>query len=90
MMTLMVRVQPRARRDEIVGERGGSLVVRLTAPPLDDKANQALRKLIAKRLGVSLSSVVIARGERSRDKVVEVQGLSDQAVRRRLGLDVAG
>jgi uncharacterized protein (TIGR00251 family) len=70
-----VRLQPRAPRDEIVGWRGGRLVVRVTAPPVDDRANLALCRLIAKRAGVPRSAVRVATGRRSRDKVVEVRGL---------------
>jgi hypothetical protein len=82
---IQVRVQPRARRDEIAGERDGRLVVRVTAPPVDGKANAALRKLLAKRLGVPPGSVTVVRGEGSRDKLVEVNGLDDAVLRRTLG-----
>jgi uncharacterized protein (TIGR00251 family) len=70
-----VRVQPRASRDEIAGWRGGRLVVRVTAPPVEDRANVAVSKLIAKRAGVPRSAVRVVAGQRSRDKVVEVSGL---------------
>ena len=67
-----VRVQPRAPRDEIVGRRNGRLVIRVTAPPVDDRANVAVCRLIAKQAGVPRSSVRVVSGGRSRDKVVEV------------------
>ena len=67
-----VRVIPRARRDEIVGERAGRLVVRTTAPPVDGKANEAVRRLLADRLGVMASSVELVRGATSRDKTFSV------------------
>ena len=70
-----VRVQPRAPRDEIGGWRAGRLQVRVTAPPVDDRANVAVCKLIAKRAGVPRSAVSVVAGARSRDKVVEVSGL---------------
>ncbi len=57
MAELTVRLQPRARRTEIVGERGGVVVVRVTAPPVDGKANEALCRLIAKTAGVAPSRV---------------------------------
>jgi uncharacterized protein (TIGR00251 family) len=76
-----VRLTPRAPRDEIAGWRGGRLVVRVTAPPVDDRANAALCRLIAKRAGVPRSGVSVVTGGRSRDKVVEVSGLD--ALRRR-------
>ena len=80
-----MRVIPRARRDEIGGERGGRLVVRVTAPPVDGAANTALRRLIAKEAGVSASRVSIVRGETSRDKVVRVEGLTGAELRASLG-----
>jgi len=79
-----VRVQPRARRNEIVGERDGRLVVRVTAPPLDGRANDAVRKLLAKRLDVPRSRVAVVRGHAGRDKLIEVEGLDDADVLRRV------
>ena len=76
----MVRVQPRASRDEIVGEYQDGLKIRLTAPPVDDRANEALRKLLASRLKVPLSAVRIMSGEHSRTKRVEIQGVTAEAV----------
>lgn len=76
-----VRVQPRASRDEIVGEYQDGLKVRLIAPPVDDRANEALRKLLASRLKVPLAAVRIASGERSRNKRVEVHGATAAMIR---------
>jgi uncharacterized protein len=84
--TLKVRLQPRAGRDEIVGERAGALVVRLTAPPVDGRANEALCRLLARRLGVAPTRVTLLRGARSRDKVVRVEGLSSTEIAHSLGL----
>jgi hypothetical protein len=81
-----VRLQPRASRDEVIGERAGSTVVRVTAPPVGGEANAALVRLIAKRAGVAKSRVSIVRGQRSRDKLVRVQGLDDAELRRALGV----
>jgi uncharacterized protein (TIGR00251 family) len=75
-VSFALRVQPRARRDEIAGEWQDALKVRLTAPPVDDRANEALRRLLAARLKVPLSAVRIAAGERSRTKRVEIQGVT--------------
>jgi uncharacterized protein (TIGR00251 family) len=69
---LDVRLQPRASRDEVAGRRNGRLLVRVTAPPVDDRANRALLKLIAKEFGVPRSAVRIVSGVRSRDKVLEI------------------
>lgn len=69
-----VRVIPRASRDGIEGEYRGALKVRLTAPPVDDRANDALIELLAERLNVSRSAVRIVAGEKSRTKRVEITG----------------
>ena len=79
-VSFAVRVQPRASRDAIAGEYQGGLKIRLTAPPVDDRANESLRKLLAARLKVPLSAVRIASGERSRTKRVEVRGVTAGAV----------
>jgi uncharacterized protein (TIGR00251 family) len=75
---IAVRVQPRARRNEITGMREGVLLVRVTAPPLEGRANRALCRLVADRLGVAPSRVNVIRGEHARDKLLAVDGL-DQA-----------
>jgi uncharacterized protein (TIGR00251 family) len=80
VVSFAVRVQPRASRDEIVGEWQDGLKIRLTAPPVDDRANEALRRLLAARLKVPLSAVRIASGERSRTKRVEVRGVTAGAI----------
>ncbi len=84
-VSFAVRVQPRASRDEIVGEYQDGVKIRLTAPPLDDRANQALRKLLASRLKVPLTAVRIASGERSRNKRVEIHGVTPAMIRELLG-----
>ena len=76
VVSFAVRVQPRASRDEIAGEWQDALKIRLTAPPVDDRANEALRRLLAARLKVPLSAVKIAWGGRSRTKRVEIQGVT--------------
>jgi uncharacterized protein len=80
-VSFAVRVQPRASRDAIAGEYQGALKIRLTAPPVDDRANEALRKLLAARLKVPLSAVRIASGERSRTKRVEIRGVTAAIIR---------
>ena len=71
-----VRVAPRASRDAIEGEHGGALKVRLTAPPVEGRANDALRRLLAEELNVPVSAVTILSGEASRTKRVSVAGVS--------------
>ena len=80
-VSFAVRVQPRASRDEIVGEYQDGLKIRLTAPPVDDRANEALRKLLASRLKVPLAAVRIASGERSRTKRVVIDGVTAAMIR---------
>jgi uncharacterized protein (TIGR00251 family) len=83
--TVAVRVQPRARRDEIAAVRDGVVVVRVTAPPVDGRANVAVCVVLAERLGVRASSVAIVRGARSRDKLVRIDGLDQASVDAALG-----
>lgn len=72
---IMVRLQARANRDELVGFRDGVLLARVRAPPVDGRANRALCRLIARRAGVATSRVKIVRGERSGNKLVRVDGV---------------
>lgn len=67
--------------------REGVLRAKVSAPPVDGKANRALRRLIAKRLGVPPSTVRVVRGEKSRDKVVRVDGFDEAALRQALSDD---
>jgi uncharacterized protein (TIGR00251 family) len=85
-VTIPVRVQPRSRRDELVAVREGVLLIRVTAPPVDDRANDAVRRLLAKRLGIRASGVTIVRGERSRDKLVRIDDVDEAAARLALGV----
>lgn len=88
-VTIEVSLTPRASRDEIAGLAEGVLRVRVTAPPVDGRANAALRKLLAKRLGVPPSRVRIERGEKARRKLVSVEG-ADARKLAALGLGEAG
>jgi len=81
MPDLSIRLQPRARRDEVVGERAGAIVIRVTAPPVDGKANAALCAFVARAAGVSPSRVSVVRGQTSRDKVIRVDGVSAETLR---------
>ena len=79
-----VRLQPRARGDEIVGERAGSLLVRVTAPPLEGRANDALCRLLAKAVGVAPGRASVVRGASARDKLVCLEGVDAAAAGKRL------
>ena len=83
---LAVRLQPRARANEIVGERDGVLVVRVTAPPVDGRANDALCRLIARRARVGVQRVSVVRGAGAREKVVRVEGIELEELRAALGI----
>ena len=72
----------------MVGERAGAVVIRVTAPPVDGRANEALCRLIAKAAGVAPSNVSIVRGHTGRDKQVRVEGVNATALRAALGLRV--
>jgi hypothetical protein len=83
---IRVRVQPRAPRNEIVGEHGGALKVRVAAPPVDGAANEALIRFLAERLGVACSAVSVAGGSASRSKTILVTGLTLADALKRLDL----
>lgn len=77
---IRVRVAPRSSRDAVQGEYNGALKVRLTAPPVDDRANHALCRLLAERLKVPVSAVRIVAGEKNRTKRVSIAGVSREQV----------
>ncbi len=83
-VTFTVKVHPRAKKDAITGELGNALKVALTAPPVGGKANQACIDFFAKLLRVPRSSVSIAAGQTSRNKVIRVVGISAKDVQGRL------
>lgn len=72
-LVLNIRLQPRASRDEIVGAQGTRLKIRITAPPVEGKANAHLVRFLAKAFGVSRSQVLLVSGEASREKRVRVE-----------------
>ena len=82
--TFAVKVQPRARKNEIKGEIGGALKVALTAPPIEGRANNACIEFFAEVLKVPRSSITIASGASSKNKVLRVAGVTAQYVRDRL------
>ena len=84
---LRVRLTPRATREQVTLQDDGSLAVRVSAPPVDGRANAALERAVAGALGVAPSRVSLVRGARGRDKTLRVEGLDDGAVRRLLAAD---
>ncbi len=82
--TFAVRVQPRASRNAIAGQVGEALKIALTAPPVEGRANEACIEFLANLLKVPRSSVTIASGESSRNKVVRIAGMRAREVEQRL------
>ncbi len=83
-VTFAVRVVPRASKNEIAGIHGDALKIRVTAPPIEGRANEALIAFLAKRLGVRKSEVEIVAGATSRRKMIHVSGVLTQEVKERL------
>ena len=75
-VSLALTVVPRSARDEVVGQEGDAIKIRLKAPPVDGKANAALVDLLADRLGVARSDIRMLSGASGRHKVVHIAGLS--------------
>jgi len=80
-------VLPRASREGVAGLSGRAIRIRLTAPPLTNRANEALVRFLAGELGLSRADVEIVTGLRGRRKVVRVAGMSRASLFRRLGLE---
>lgn len=78
---LKLHVTPRASRCEIAGWRGDALCVKLTAPPVEGAANQAVVKFVADALGLRKSQVELVSGEKSREKTVRILGISEPDLR---------
>lgn len=84
--TVKIRVIPRSSKNEIAGWRGDSLLVRVTAPPAEGAANEAVIRMFSDLLGLRKGDIRIVSGEKSRDKVVEIEGFSgEQAISKLLG-----
>jgi uncharacterized protein (TIGR00251 family) len=83
-VSFKVRVQPRASRTEIAGEHAGALKLRISAPPVDGKANEECRRFLARRLKVAAGAVEIVSGESSREKIIRVHNITAERVRQLL------
>ena len=81
---LAVKVQPRASANEFCGEQGGELKVRVTAPPVDSAANDAVVRFLAETLGCSRQRVELMRGETSRHKLILLHGWTPSEAAARL------
>lgn len=79
-----VRLRPRGHADELLGFEDGVLQARVSAPPVDGKANKALCRLVAKRASVAPSRVHVLRGEKSRQKLLLVEGIDEESLKAKL------
>lgn len=82
---LQVKVQPRASRNEITGTLGSELRIKVTAPPVDSAANEALVKFLSELLRCARGAVRLERGDTSRHKVIAIHGLTAELIAQRLG-----
>jgi len=82
--TIDVKVLPRSSKDEIVGKKDGAYKIKLTAPAIEGKANKALLKLLAKKLGLPKREIRIISGERSRMKSIRINRLTLEQVKKLL------
>jgi len=77
---LPVRIQPRASKDEIVGEYNGALKIKLTSPPVEGEANRSCIEFLSKRFKIAKSHLEIIKGEKSKDKLIKIIGLRREDV----------
>ena len=84
MPIIRVYVISSAKIDKVSGEYNGAIKIKLRAPAVEGKANTALRRFLAERLSIPQRAVALERGGRSRDKMIRIDGLSEENIRRGL------
>jgi uncharacterized protein (TIGR00251 family) len=84
MTILRVHIVPNAKRDCIVGEHDGAIKIKLRAPAVEGKANAALVRFLAEQMNLPRHAIVLQSGQRSRDKLLRIDGLSEEEIHRRL------
>ena len=84
MTTIRFHVIPNAKIDKVIGEHGDAIKIKLRAPAVEGKANTALRKFLAETLSIPQRAIVLEHGEKSRDKVIRIDGLSEADIYRGL------
>ncbi len=84
MTTIRFHVIPNARVDKVIGEHGDAIKIKLRAPAVEGKANTALRRFLAEKLSIPQRAIVLEHGEKSRDKVIRIDGLSEADIYRGL------
>lgn len=82
MATIRVHVIPNAKVDKVAGEHGDAIKIKLRAPAVEGKANAALRRFLAEKLSIPQRAIVLDHGEKSRDKVIRIDALSEETIRR--------
>jgi hypothetical protein len=80
--TIRVHIIPNAKVDKVVGEHGDAIRIKLRAPAVEGKANAALRRFLAEKLSIPQRAILLARGEKSRHKVIRIEGLSEETILR--------
>jgi uncharacterized protein len=84
MAALRFHIIPNAKRDAVIGQYGDAIKIKLRAPAVEEKANAALRSLLAEKLKIPERAIVLEHGHKSRDKMIRIDSLSEEDVRRRL------
>jgi len=83
---LKIYLQPKSSKNEVVGPHRDGIKVKITVPPIEGKANEALIRFLAKELGVSPSCIEITRGQHSREKTLKISGDMDQELLKKIGI----
>ncbi|PYI77149.1 MAG: YggU family protein [Verrucomicrobia bacterium] len=86
MSTIRVHILPNAKVDKVVGDHGDAIKIKLRAPAMEGKANAALIRFLAAQLGILPRQIALMRGQKSRDKLIRIKGLSEREVQERLGV----
>ena len=84
MATLRFHIVPNAKIDKVAGDHGGAIKIKLRAQAVEGKANAALRCFLADQLNISQRAIILEHGQSSRDKVIRIDGMTEQDVRSRL------
>jgi len=84
--TIRVHILPNAKVDKVVGDHGDAIKIKLRAPAMEGKANAALIRFLAAQLGILPRQIALMRGQKSRDKLIRIKGLSEKEVQERLGV----
>ena len=84
MSRLKLRIVPNAKRDEVVGEHGDAVKIKVAAPALEGKANEAVLEFVAEKLRIHRRDVTLVTGDKSRDKLIEIANLDSTEARARL------